>query len=77
MRQFTFDLKDNVSRKEVRFTNRYGIELAGDIYLPKEPSTTKLPALVIGGAFGAVKEQASGFYANQMAGRSGLCRSSL
>ncbi len=69
MRQFTFELHDNVERKEVRFTNRYGIELAGDIYLPKPPASQKLPALVIGGAFGAVKEQASGFYANQMASR--------
>jgi fermentation-respiration switch protein FrsA (DUF1100 family) len=67
MRNFTFELNENVTRTEIRFTNRFGIELAGDLYLPKEAEDKKLPGLVIGGPFGAVKEQASGRYANEMA----------
>ena len=67
MRKFTFELNEKVTRTEIRFTNRFGIELAGDLYLPKDANNKKLPALVIGGPFGAVKEQASGRYANEMA----------
>ncbi|MBT2730725.1 alpha/beta hydrolase [Bacillus sp. ISL-75] len=67
MRKFTFELNEKVTRTEIRFTNRFGIELAGDLYLPKDEDDKKLPALVIGGPFGAVKEQASGRYANEMA----------
>ncbi|MCM1424529.1 MAG: alpha/beta hydrolase, partial [bacterium] len=35
MRHFTFELNDGVKRKEIRFKNRFGIELAGDLYFPK------------------------------------------
>lgn len=65
---YTFELSENVSRKKVKFKNRYGIELVGDLYLPKNGGTN-LPALAISGPYGAVKEQASGLYANQMAQR--------
>ncbi|WP_205728629.1 alpha/beta hydrolase [Flavobacterium sp. J27] len=65
---YTFELNENVSRKKVTFKNRYGIELVGDLYFPKNQGTD-LPALAISGPFGAVKEQASGLYANQMAQR--------
>ncbi|APX72220.1 alpha/beta hydrolase [Companilactobacillus allii] len=67
MRNFTFDLDENVERREVRFNNRFGIEIAADFYLPKNIGDKKLSGLVIGGPFGAVKEQASGRYANEMA----------
>jgi fermentation-respiration switch protein FrsA (DUF1100 family) len=53
----------------VSFKNRYGITLSADLYLPKNSATTKLPALAISGPFGAVKQQSSGLYANQMAER--------
>jgi hypothetical protein len=65
---YTFELSDNVTREKVRFRNRYGIELIGDLYLPKN-GENNLPALAISGPFGAVKEQSSGLYANQMAKR--------
>ncbi|MEG3267741.1 hypothetical protein [Streptococcus suis] len=65
---YTFDLHDNVTRTSVRFKNRYGIELAGDLYQPKN-TNGKLAALPVSGAFGAVKEQTSGFYANELASR--------
>ena len=63
---YTFQLNENISRKKVTFKNRYGIELVGDLYLPKN-GEINLPALAISGPYGAVKEQASGLYANQMA----------
>jgi fermentation-respiration switch protein FrsA (DUF1100 family) len=67
--QYTFPLSDAVTRQKVTFKNRYGITLTGDLYLPKNTGTEPLPALAISGPFGAVKEQSSGLYANQMAAR--------
>lgn len=65
---YTFELSDKVTRQKVTFKNRYGIELTGDLYIPKNGGNN-LPALAISGPFGAVKEQSSGLYANQMAER--------
>lgn len=69
LEHYTFQLSDKVTRQKVSFKNRYGITLCGDLYLPKNPQTKLLPALAISGPFGAVKEQSSGLYANQMAER--------
>jgi len=66
---YTFRLSNKVTRQKVTFKNRYGITLAGDLYFPKDSSRKTLPALAISGPFGAVKEQSSGLYANQMAER--------
>ena len=66
---YTFQLSDKVTRQKVSFKNRYGITLSGDLYLPKNAGTEKLSALAISGPFGAVKQQSSGLYANQMAER--------
>lgn len=66
---YTFKLSDQVTRQKVTFKNRFGIKLTGDLYLPKNHGTEKLAALVISGPYGAVKEQSSGLYANQMASR--------
>ncbi|KXK36798.1 MAG: peptidase S15 [Bacteroidetes bacterium OLB9] len=66
---YTFELSDKVTRQKVTFKNRYGITLSGDLYIPKNVGTKPLPALAISGPFGAVKEQSSGLYANQMAVR--------
>lgn len=63
-----FPKSDRVDHQKVSFTNRYGITLSGDLYLPKDRSGA-LPALAVGGPFGAVKEQASGLYAQTMAER--------
>lgn len=65
---YTFQLNEKVNRTKVKFRNRYGIELAGDLYTPKNASG-KLPAIAVSGPFGAVKEQASGLYADEMASR--------
>jgi fermentation-respiration switch protein FrsA (DUF1100 family) len=66
---YTFQLSHKVTRQKITFKNRYGITLAGDLYLPKDSSNKVLAALAISGPFGAVKEQSSGLYANQMAER--------
>ena len=66
---YTFKLSNKVTRREVTFRNRYGIILSGDLYLPENVGNDKLAALAISGPFGAVKEQSSGLYANQMAER--------
>ena len=69
-RDYTFELSDNVERTHVTFDNRYGIELAGDLYVPKNmDKLKKYSAIAVAGPFGAVKEQAAGLYANEMAAR--------
>ena len=62
-----FKIYSNIEMKEVRFKNRYGIEVAGHLYLPENYLDKKNPAIIISGPFGAVKEQASGLYAQEMA----------
>ena len=65
----TFPKSNKVDHQKVTFKNRYGITLAADMYLPKNRNNQRLPALVVSGAFGAVKEQSSGLYAQAMAER--------
>ncbi len=66
----TFPQSDKVIVKKVNFTNRYGITLTGDLYIPKNiQKSAKLPAIALSGPFGAVKEQASGLYAQKLAER--------
>ena len=63
-----FPQSNKVNHHKVTFVNRFGITLAADLYEPKNASG-KLPAIAVCGAFGAVKEQISGFYAQIMAER--------
>lgn len=65
---YSFPLRDTVTREKVHFHNRYGIELCGDLYLPKD-AFGKLSAVAVSGPFGAVKEQCSGLYAEELASR--------
>ena len=65
---YSFPLRDAVTREKVRFRNRYGIELCGDLYLPKGAAGI-LAAVAVSGPFGAVKEQCSGLYAEELASR--------
>ena len=62
-----FPKSEKVDHQKVTFTNRYGITLAADLYLPKNRENQRLAAIVVGGPFGAVKEQSSGLYAQTMA----------
>lgn len=61
----TFPKSDKVNHKKVTFHNRFGITLVGDLYEPKNFSG-KLSAIAVCGPFGAVKEQASGLYAQTL-----------
>jgi uncharacterized protein len=65
----TFPKSNKVDHQKVTFKNRYGITLAADLYLPKNRGNQRLATLVVGGPFGAVKEQSSGLYAQTMAER--------
>lgn len=64
----TFPKSEKVNHRKVTFFNRYGITLAADLYEPKG-AEGKLAAIAVCGPFGAVKEQASGLYAQNVAER--------
>ena len=63
-----FPLSDEVNHRKVTFVNHFGITLAADLYKPIE-YMGKLPAIAVCGPFGAVKEQSSGLYAQELAKR--------
>ena len=63
-----FPQSDKVDHSKVTFHNRYGITLVADLYVPRN-AEGKLPAIAVSGPFGAVKEQSSGLYAQELAGR--------
>ena len=63
-----FPRSDKVTHQKVTFHNRYGITLAADVYAPKG-ATGRLAAIAVCGPFGAVKEMASGLYAQTLAER--------
>src|SRR5215213_7362491 len=67
---YTFVFSDEVTRTPVRYTNRYGIEIAADLYQRKglDQSGT-YTAVVIGPPHGGVKEQGPGVYAQELARR--------
>ena len=63
-----FPKSEIVNHKKVTLKNHFGITIAADMYEPKEYEG-KLPAIAVCGPFGAVKEQSSGLYAQEMAER--------
>ena len=63
-----FPKSDKVSHEKVTFHNRYGIELAADLYKPVD-GVAPFAAIAVSGPFGAVKEQSSGLYAQALAER--------
>ena len=63
-----FPQSGKVDHKKVTFKNHFGITLVADMYIPKNVDG-KLPALAVSGPYGAVKEQSSGLYAQEMAER--------
>lgn len=64
----TFPQDARVHHEKVTFHNRYGITLAVDLYAPRG-ETGPFAAIAVSGPFGAVKEQSSGLYAQEMAAR--------
>lgn len=63
-----FPQDPDVAHRKITFHNRYGITLAADLYKPND-AQGPLPAIAVSGPFGAVKEQASGRYAQELARR--------
>lgn len=63
-----FPKSEKVNHRKVTFKNHFGITLVADLYEPKQYEG-KLPGLAVSGPYGAVKEQSSGLYAQEMAER--------
>ena len=63
----TFLKSDKAKHQKVQFVNRFGITLVGDLYSPKEDGV--FSAIAVASPYGAVKEQAGGYYANELASR--------
>ena len=67
---YIFELDESVERTHVYYNNRFGIEIAADLYVAKDLDTSrKHSAIIVGPPFGGVKEQDPGVYANQLAQR--------
>lgn len=59
---------NKVTVEKVRFKNRIGIEVVGNIYVPKNIDKSKQhPAIIVGHTFTGVKEQTSGLHAQKLA----------
>ena len=62
------ELSENVTRKTVVYKNRYGMDIAGEIYYEKNIDfSQKYPALIVGAPYGGVKEQGPCVYGNELA----------
>ena len=63
-----FYKSDKVTEQKVTFKNQYQMNVAGNLYLPKNTNpNTKSPAIIVGHPMGAVKEQSSNLYAQKLA----------
>ena len=65
-----FYTSDQVSVQPVTFKNQYGMNVAGNLFVPNNiDRNTTNPAIVVGHPMGAVKEQSANMYATKMAER--------
>lgn len=62
-----FYKSDKVTLQKVTFQNQYGMQVAGNLFMPKDRTAVKLPALIVSHPMGAVKEQSANLYATKMA----------
>lgn len=70
MSHYICELNEKVERVHVRYQNRYGLMLAGDLYTAADLDRTRRhPALIVGASYGGVKEQGPAVYANELAQR--------
>lgn len=70
MSDYICKLSENVTRTHVRYPNRYGLMIAGDLYAAKDiDKSKKYSAVVVGAPYGGVKEQGPCVYANELAQR--------
>ena len=66
-----FPKSDKVDHAKVQFVNRFGITLAGDLYMPKD-AKENMPALAVASPYGATKEQSGAD-----SGRTWFCNSCI
>lgn len=65
-----FYRSDKVEIQKVTFKNQYKMNIAGNLYLPKDMDKSKKhTAIIVGHPMGAVKEQSADLYAVKMAER--------
>jgi uncharacterized protein len=65
-----FYTSDRVTLEKVTFKHQYQMNVAGNLYAPKNlDRNTTHPAIVVGHPMGAVKEQSANLYATKMAER--------
>ena len=65
-----FYRSDKVEVQKVTFKNQYKMNIAGNVYLPKDMDKSKKhAAIIVGHPMGAVKEQSADLYAVKMAER--------
>lgn len=70
MSDYIHALSESVERSHVRYPNRYGLMLAGDLYAARTLDKTKRHmALIVGAPYGGVKEQGPCVYADELAQR--------
>ncbi|MEV1005415.1 alpha/beta hydrolase [Nonomuraea sp. NPDC050202] len=63
-----FYTSDQVTVQKVSFKNQYQMNVAGNLFVPKNVNRrTKNPAMVVGHPMGAVKEQSANLYATKLA----------
>ena len=63
-----FYTSDEVTVQKVNFKNQYQMNVAGNLFIPKNLNGKKSnPAIVVGHPMGAVKEQSANLYATKMA----------
>jgi fermentation-respiration switch protein FrsA (DUF1100 family) len=65
-----FYTSERVDVQKVTFKNQYGMNVAGNLFVPKDlDRNAKNAAMVVGHPMGAVKEQSANLYATKMAER--------
>lgn len=70
MSEYICALHPSVDRAHVRYPNRYGLMLAGDLYTAKDMDRAQPHmAVIVGAPYGGVKEQGPCVYANELAQR--------
>ena len=63
-------LAEGIERRSVVFNNRYGLAIAGELYISQDASLDeRYPTAVVGAPYGGVKEQGPCVYANGLATR--------
>jgi uncharacterized protein len=65
-----FYKSDKVTAQKVIFKNQYNMDVAGNLFIPKDSDpSAKNPAIVVGHPMGAVKEQSANLYAQKLSER--------